>query len=301
MRSSPARAVKKTSSRRRHLRVAELVLAALAPLLWSTSAAAEAPSGKPTTKSAREPRRTGGAEEPAPQEASSTEKVAAPEAEKRPAQRGESTPDAATPDDVGKARDEETSASDDEKETELPLGVATDENGTTLVAVHFRGLPGTHYLVGPPSALVDTFGNRGHPRLDVDELTPLCTSPCARWLYPGSYTLALSDNGNVARVPALLSVSAPAEVDGEYHSRWLLRSLGWATMGAGVVAGTLLITSSVGDCGSRDGTCLQKQGNVFLGAGAILVGLTGGLLLTQMDDRATASVKPASPALGEPR
>lgn len=184
---------------------------------------------------------------------------------------------------------------------ELPLGVATDAEGAPLVAVHFRGEPGTHYYVGPPRAQNDAFGNLGRVRLDADELRELCQSPCARWLYPGSYSFALSRNGDPVRTPELLSIDEPVELEGQYHSNTLVRTLGYVAMGVGVVGGSLLIASSLSDCGSTDGTCLQRSANVFIGAGVMLAGLTGGLILTQVKDKAEVSAKPASPGLGEPK
>jgi hypothetical protein len=103
------------------------------------------------------------------------------------------------------------------------------------------------------------------------------------------------------RTSELLSINEPVELDGEYHSNTLLRTLGYVAMGVGIVGGSLLVASSVSDCGSTDGTCLQKSANVFIGAGVMLAGLTGGLLLTQVKDQAEVSKKPASPSLGEPK
>jgi hypothetical protein len=97
-----------------------------------------------------------------------------------------------------------------------------------------------------------------------------------------------------------LSINAPALLEGEYHSYAWLRTAGYVTMGVGVLLGSFLVFSSVSDCGSTDGSCLQKEANVFIGAGVMLAGLTGGLLMTQKDDEASVKVRPLPKSHPEP-
>ncbi len=201
------------------------------------------------------------------------------------------------------ARQERSPAESKDAAPEPGAGEAIDPDGHPLVAAHFRAShDDVRFLLGPPPSDVKSQGFVPHENvLGTDQLRALCVAPCARWLYPGVYSVALSRGGDPVRTLTPLTLDAPSLVEGEYRSYTWMRVAGYVTLGASVVLGSLFVLSSVDDCGTTDGTCLQREANVFIGVGVMLVGLTGGLLMTQKDDEARVVTRGAPPGLAEPR
>jgi hypothetical protein len=234
-----------------------------------------------------------GSSKSSPEPADTETKPKAPESEATESDATEPT----EPNDAGT----ETKPNAPEPEAEkLPHGIAVDDEGLKLVAAHFRATSENMTLLLGPDREQHRDTGWVAEELDTDELQALCVAPCARWLYPGSYSVALARGKEPVRVSIPLSIDTPALLEGEYHSYAWMRVTGYVTMGAGVLLGSLLVFSSVDDCGSTDGSCLQKEANVFIGAGVMLAGLTGGLLMTQKSDEVSVAVRPLPKNLPEP-
>lgn len=190
----------------------------------------------------------------------------------------------------------------------LPPGRAIDSAGNPLVAAHFESpREGLRIFLGPARAQPDRYGTTmGRPRLDTGELRELCAAPCARWIYPGEYSFGAAparkpderdEQPLRARDPLL--VDTPVLVTTNYQSYAWLRTVGWITMGAGLVGGSSLVLVAFDRC-AGDGLCLQNSPYAWLGAGTFFLGVTGGLLLTLKGDEVSFSLTP-NPGLPEPR
>lgn len=191
---------------------------------------------------------------------------------------------------------------DDVSETEpLPEGRATDRSGEPLVAVHFRSpQEGLRFYLGPSRPPPDNYDGEVAVELDVSELHELCTAPCARWVYPGQYSLGLAPGkASPRRAQDPLRLTDPTVVTAEYRSYGWLRNIGWVTMGLGMAGGATMIMLAFDSC-DGDGLCLQDTPLSWAGAGIFFAGVTGGLFLTMKEDEISFALSPAT-GLSEPQ
>lgn len=177
----------------------------------------------------------------------------------------------------------------------VPPGFATDRSGDPLVALHFRGnSPHLRFFLGPAPQDNHVYGTTPASIRDTtQELLELCEAPCARWVYPGRYSVGIAPRGGrLVRAHETLWLADPSVVTGEYHSYGWVRAVGWATMALGIAAGSALVLYAFDHC-AGDGLCLQNTPSAWFGAGAFFAGVTGGLLLTLKDDEVSFDVAPA--------
>ncbi len=225
----------------------------------------------------------------------------------------EKAPDTASKDADEPADDEASTGADESEATEEPSAegkkkekslaelekIAREpprpEDQVPLV-VSFSARPdGARYFIGPADANYDAYGSGfWQQSLEAAEFQPLCEPPCKRAFYPGRYSLAIAEDedSRPVRAERVLDVREPTAVDGLYQSYQWVRTVGWITMGASVVGGSILVISAANGCGIEDGTCIHDDARVWLGMGVIVAGVTGGLFLTLKDDEAQFSLGP---------
>ena len=127
----------------------------------------------------------------------------------------------------------------------------------------------------------------------------LCTTPCEAHVPPGQLVFGLTQHQGTTVVPAApVDVNPGAELHGKYIDRKDLRTLGWVSIGAGIVtaAGFALAasSSSPADPGAPDfGDDINRSGDLLTAGviGALVLGGAGGLLLLLARDEAEVTAE----------
>lgn len=124
----------------------------------------------------------------------------------------------------------------------------------------------------------------------------LCSAPCRLQLEPGFHTLAISrGTGPPVEVEGGVRVDGPAVLEGSYESRSTVRTAGWVTMLASVVAGTALMLVPIFDYDPSygDGSSNSFDFTPIIVGGAIMsVGAIVGMILALQSDEVDVGVRP---------
>lgn len=152
--------------------------------------------------------------------------------------------------------------------------------------------PDVTFHVSTGAAVSDTWN-----RVSAIGYDRICTAPCEASIAAGTYSLALSLEGD-SPVPWRAPVALPAgasTLEGRYRSNGGIRAVGWTLMVAGPAAGLaaiLLIKKE--DCVGSYCTSQFSPAGLLIGILLTGGGIMGGRLLTMVDDSAEIRVVPGA-------
>jgi hypothetical protein len=131
----------------------------------------------------------------------------------------------------------------------------------------------------------------------------ICTAPCDARIPVGTHRLALTQGGGRAiETDDPIEVPGPSTLHGIYESRTGTRVAGWIVLGASVVAGTVVMLTSIKskqDCSIGPNDCYPTSDfdttQFLVGTGIMAAGTVVGLVLGLQKDHATIEVVPQGP------